>query len=176
MGYSRNIQTGDLEFTLPLKILDKKSFFTLGNSVKLCYNPWKCQGQKPRLMKIQQIFTLGNSKKLCNTLWSPLEIALLFQLTLRISTTYFSLPQEIPCPQPLENHVQNGPWLLHLLLSQFRFFCGISKQTTILISYGFYVLQHGWYMKNNSVAAMLARSRSCAEIYVVLIKTTSQVR
>ena len=34
-------------------------------------------------------FTLGNSVKLCNTLWPPLETALLFQLTLRISTWYF---------------------------------------------------------------------------------------
>ena len=25
--------------TLPLKILEKKAFFTLGNSVKLCYTP-----------------------------------------------------------------------------------------------------------------------------------------
>ena len=34
------------------------------------------------------------------------------------------------------------------------FVCGISKQTAILISYGFYVLQHGWYIQNNSVAAL----------------------
>ena len=38
----------------------------------------------------------------------------------------------------------------------------------ILISYGFYVLQHGWYMQNNSVAAllnMLAISRSSGNIH-----------
>ena len=33
-----------------------KAFFTLGNSVKLCYTSWKFQGQKPRLMKIQHDF------------------------------------------------------------------------------------------------------------------------
>ena len=43
----------------------------------------------------------------------------------------------------------------------------------------FYVLQHGCYMQNNSVAAlfdMLGTNRSCGNICTVLIKTTSQVR
>ena len=35
-----------------------KAFFTHGNSVKLCYTPWKFQGQKPRLMKMQHEFSL----------------------------------------------------------------------------------------------------------------------
>ena len=30
------------------------------------------------------------------------------------------------------------------------FFCGISRQTITLISYGFFVLRHGWYMQSNS--------------------------
>ena len=100
--------SGSFRFvTSPLKILDKKAFFTLGNSVKLCYTPWKCQGQKPR-----QSFTLGNSVKLCNTLWSFLEIALLFQLTSRISTWYFS-------HYPRRFHVLNPPPCLDFSLSLF---------------------------------------------------------
>ena len=104
-----------------------KAFFTLGNSVKLCYTPWKFQGQKPRLMKMhhdfflitpkwlhfylwkfwtKQSFTFGNSVKLCCTLWSPLEIALLFQLTPKISTWYFfntpgNSMSSTPLPPPL---------------------------------------------------------------------------
>ena len=40
----------------------KKAFFTLGNSVKLCYSPSKFEGQKPRLTKIQHEFFLITSK------------------------------------------------------------------------------------------------------------------
>ena len=79
----------------PWKFWTKKAFFTFRNSVKLCYPPWKCWGHKSRLMKIQQSFsfTLENSVELCKTLWSPLEIALLFQLNLRTSTcNFFNTP------------------------------------------------------------------------------------
>ena len=64
--------------------------------------------------------------------------------------------------------------MFRLLLDCFIFYClsldfvcGISKQTAILISYGFYALQHGWYIQNNAVAAlfnMLAASRSYGNI------------
>ena len=53
------------------------------------------------------------------------------------------------------------------------FFCGISRQTAMLISYDFYVLQHDWYMQNNSVAVLFSTDHM--EIYV-LIKTASQGR
>ena len=39
--------------------------------------------------------------------------------------------------------------------------------TVILITYGFYVLDHGWYMLSNSVAALfnkLGTNRSCGNI------------
>ena len=45
-----------------------KAFFTLGNSVKLCYTPWKVQGQKPRLMKMQHDFFLITPKNTTFTL------------------------------------------------------------------------------------------------------------
>ena len=45
----------------------KKDFFTAENSVKLCYTPWKFQGQKPRLIKTQQSFTHRNSVKFFKT-------------------------------------------------------------------------------------------------------------
>ena len=66
-----------------------------------------------------------------------------------------------------KNHVQNGPWLSHALLLEFRFFCLLLwyfKVTVILSRYGLYVLQHGWYMQNNSMATLfniLLTSRSC---------------
>ena len=44
---------------------------------------------------------------------------------------------------------------------------------------GFYVLQQGWYIQNNLMAAlfdMLATSRSCGNICTVLNKATSHVR
>ena len=78
--------------TLPLEILDKKNFLYPWKFCKIVLQiwPWKFQGQKPRLMKIQQSFLHGNSVKLCNNiLWSLLEIALLFQLNPGISTWYF---------------------------------------------------------------------------------------
>ena len=112
--FQKNPNRVDLGYTffknnMNLDLLDsgQKAFFTLGNSVKLCYTPWKCQGQKPR-----QSFTLGNSVKLCNTLWSFLEIALLFQLTFRISTWYFS-------HYPRRFHVLNPPPCLDFSLSLF---------------------------------------------------------
>ena len=42
----------------------------------------------------------------------------------------------------------------------------------------FYVLHHGWYMQNNSVAALSVCRQQVGrvEIYIVLIKTTSQAR
>ena len=64
-------KTMDLDLLgFPITLEDseqKKVFFTLGKTVKLCYTPWKCQGQKPRPMKIQQSFALENSVKLRNT-------------------------------------------------------------------------------------------------------------
>ena len=69
----------------------------------------------------------------------------------------------------LEKRVQNTPWLSHLLLSQIRFFCvTFQDKLQYWLVTGFYVLQHGWYMQNNSVTAlfnMLATSRSCGNIY-----------
>ena len=37
--------------------------FTFGNSVKLCYTPWKFQRQKPRILKMQQDFVLITPKR-----------------------------------------------------------------------------------------------------------------
>ena len=104
-----------------------KAFFTLGNSVKLCYTPWKFQGQKPRLIKMQHdffliipknsTFILGNCKNcknyselgktVLNNFWNLVEL-----LWHRVSGW----------ERKSEDHVQNAPWLSHLLLSQFRFF------------------------------------------------------
>ena len=50
-------------------------------------------------------------------------------------------------------------------LDFFGCFCGISRQTVILIA--FYVLQYGWDMQNNSVVALLnmfVTSRSCGNL------------
>ena len=53
-----------------------KQMFTTGNSIKLCYTPWKYQDQKPRSLEI------------------PDGIAL------EIPHAVSSVPLEIPCPQP----------------------------------------------------------------------------
>ena len=85
---------GDLGHTFLKKKYVSGSFkFVLDPWKFFCYTPWKCQGQKPRLMKIKHSITLGSSVKLCSTLWWPLEIALLFQLSFRSSTWYlFNTP------------------------------------------------------------------------------------
>ena len=99
----KNLDLLDLSL-YPWKFWTKKAFFTTGNFVKLCYTPWKFQDQKIRLMKIQKSFTDGSSVKLFNTLWSPTEIALLFQLNSRISAWYF-------LQYPRKFHVLNPPHL-----------------------------------------------------------------
>ena len=53
--------------------------------------------------------------------------------------------------------------MLYCFTSDFFFF-GISRQTVIM---AFCILEHGWYMLNNSVAAVfivLATNRSCGNI------------
>ena len=59
--------------------------FTTGNSIKLCYTPWKYQDQKPRSLEI------------------PDGIAL------EIPHAVSSVPLEIPCPQPPMFFFWNSP-------------------------------------------------------------------
>ena len=112
-GLFRKIQAGGLRtyfkkkkktassrfVTLTLEILDKKSFlvlyslenlrpkikinviFSWSHKVRFYFYLWK--------FWTKQILTIGNSVKLFHILWSPWEIALLFQLTPRVSNMIF---------------------------------------------------------------------------------------
>ena len=105
MGYSRKIPTGGIEDILFFKKnmdLDHLGLplysWTFSTKRSSLY-PWKFRKVvlhsleisrfKTKTQENSKSFTLGNSVKLCNTLWPPLETALLFQLTLIISTWYF---------------------------------------------------------------------------------------
>ena len=48
---------GNFRFvTLPKEVPEKKQAFTPGNFAKLCYTPWKFQGQNQRSMEIARFF------------------------------------------------------------------------------------------------------------------------
>ena len=114
--------------TLPLEILDKKSFLYNWKFCKIVLHPleiqnqFKIQDQKIRLMKIQKSFTDGNSVKLFNTLWSPTEIALLFLLNSRISGWYFlQYPRKFHVLNPPPPHLD----LIYIYIFSYIIFCGI---------------------------------------------------
>ena len=139
MNYSRKIQTGGLENILSWK---KTRDF-----LRLSLYPWNFWTKRG--------FTLGNFVKLCYTSWKfqgqkprLVEIKHDFFLITPGNSTSFS----------------TDLWNLRMTFLHYTWkFCITVK----LISYGFLCLQHGWYMQNNSVAAlfnMLATNSSCGNI------------
>ena len=70
----------------PMKF-QRKQASTPGNSAKFCDTPWKFQSQKPRSMEITWLFLVHSWKFHFFFNW-PIEF------------TRFSIPLEIPCPQP----------------------------------------------------------------------------
>ena len=100
LGYSRKIQTvsywiyfsenprGNLDLLLyPKKFQKKKQAFTPGNFAKLCYTPWKFQGQNQRSIEIARFFLVH-----------PWKFHFFFNWPLEFPNVLSPIPLEIPCP------------------------------------------------------------------------------